>query len=1076
MANKSLPAYFRKAFQDFSGGLNNHESPLIIKPSQFATLTNARVNDRGLLEKAAGYSVDGSPFPDDVDSFIRMLVNYKRGTSVDNIVCAAVDEGNTNANYKVDIKDSPGTGTYSYINHTAGTNASFTNANTAVVGVGTTWSSHLKAGDKIKATSHTDAMYTEIASVTNDTNLVLVAGGYLGATAATVAYEARIILHKDFIPSAITFNNNLVITNGSETPMVWNNTTLNLLTDAQAPKGKFICAHKSRVFIAATSGGPSTLFWSAVNDETSWDAAALEPVFANDNGNICAIRSFADSLIVFKENGNIYQVVGSFDQDAVGEPAFIRRIDTPDNIGGIAGYTVSIGDDNKLYFLAETGMFSLDTRMYVDKVSWNIQDTINDLTLRSILSQSKSYVYDTKTQWDNGTYSGTMCTSAGTLKNHFGYKSITDASQNSGTTAGSSWTGTDFANPDHPLSVTIDSSNDVHVAYVSSSNTAVIKYKKWLASDDSYSVEETAVTAAGTIKSLSISVASGGNVLIGYVYATSWSGTSGAVVSGAVERVSGTWSSESVIRAATSISTYVSTFISLKYSTGTDVIGITNSMDAAVVVSWVTRTSGTWALAAKGSTNGTSMAFTASFDFSGTTVGITAVAATSGTVSSIYALKSTNSGSTFSSVETFALASGTGDFDFRPLVPVICQLNSSGDVISIYTEVTVGADSGGKGSGALKKRNHSTTTTSTIDSDTTSTLKGCVVNSTDQEFYYYADGSTLVEKYIMETSTTISNPSTGTLISYKTSPTCFDNNSSVFVSAAFGANANEVILRRISFRGTWTGPEQSDSTLTAWGTYVVENQTSGGNTVTHEVALNTISPPSSYSTVTSGSVISSDATMIYAKARVTIVMAAWAGTTIESITLNYTGSGVDAKTPTGVVFDNELYLSVTESGQSNNSLILVLDREGSFTTLTPAVTFMCRYKKLLYAGGATTGKVYKLNTGLNHNGSAYTMTATTKEDLLGSIELEKEVYKIYVLYEIKSSGTFDFSYRVNNFKYPSGATWIDQSVDQTQYGIVEIKPRDGLIRSIQFKVVSDDLDADCGIIGFVVLYGYANVR
>ena len=90
MATQKLGQFYRRSIQDFSGGLNDHESPLIIRPNQFSELSNAIVNNRGLLEKANGYTVDGSPFPDDVDSFIRMLVNYRRGTSVDNLVCAAV--------------------------------------------------------------------------------------------------------------------------------------------------------------------------------------------------------------------------------------------------------------------------------------------------------------------------------------------------------------------------------------------------------------------------------------------------------------------------------------------------------------------------------------------------------------------------------------------------------------------------------------------------------------------------------------------------------------------------------------------------------------------------------------------------------------------------------------------------------------------------------------------------------------------------------------------------------------------------------------------------------------------------
>ena len=104
------------------------------------------------------------------------------------------------------------------------------------------------------------------------------------------------------------------------------------------------------------------------------------------------------------------------------------------------------------------------------------------------------------------------------------------------------------------------------------------------------------------------------------------------------------------------------------------------------------------------------------------------------------------------------------------------------------------------------------------------------------------------------------------------------------------------------------------------------------------------------------------------------------------------------------------------------------------------------------------------------------MTATTKEELLGSLELKKEVYKVYVLYEIQSVGTFDFAYRVDNFKYPNGASWVTTEVDQTTSGLAEIKVRDGLFNTIQFRVQNDESDSRVGIIGFVVIYSYANIR
>lgn len=1075
MAINSLDGWKRKAFQDFTGGLNTFSTDLIVKQNQFTQLTNALVNSTGVLEKQKGYSIDGSPFPATSDSFIRMLVNYRRGTTVDKLVCAALDAGNTNVTYQVDLKESSGDGTYSYIYHNAGTDASFTSGNTAVTGTATTWLSHLKTGDKIKASAHADAAYTEIASVNSDVSITLVAGGYLGATAANVAYKARKIQNKDFIPSAITFNNNLIITNGSDKPMTYNNTTLNDITDTDAPKGKFIVAHKSRVFIAGTSGGPSSIYWSAINDETSWDAAGFEIVFANDNGNICGIKSFADSLIVLKDNGNIYQVVGSFDQDEVGEPDFIRKIDAPLNIGMIAGFSAVVHDDHKLYFLTETGVYSLDSRMFVEKTSWDIKPTTDSIALRSGQLGTKSYIFDSDTQFNSGTHDGTVSRS-NKLQNYQDLLTITDATQKR-----------------LGIATTIDSNNDIHVAYIDSSNTRSIRYKKWLATTNAVSVDETALTLTTTgtdtnkIIGLSITVASSGEVCIGYTYLINDALTYGAYA--LVERSTATpavWTNTVV---ESSVAGYSNAYvnnqswdIAIAYkATGTDLVGIMNAGtgDAGTFGTGVGgngfyRSSGT-VTSRIATMPGLSAGICYSVSLNRTGSNFYAVFVTSSSQTTpepplLRTFKSTNSGVSWTAVEDLSVTiTGGGNvfysdaaFALKPQV----SANAAGNLITSYISST----------GTLIKRNHSTATSTTIDSATTNVFKGFVVNSSDKEFYYYGTGSTLTEKYTFDTSSTVTNATTGTIIATKNGSSGFANNGSTYCSASFGANSNEVLIRRLAFIATWLTPEESDSSLTAWGTYVVTGQVSNGNTIAHSIALNTISPPSSFNTITSGTVISTDATQVFAKAKVIFTMAAFAGTEIDSITLNYTGVGIGPLIPSGIIFNNEYYLAYGTSSDTANTSTLLFDRGQAWSITAYPVIFMTRYRNALYGGSATGGKVFKLLQNYRFNTSAYTLTATSKEDLLGSIELQKEVAKVYVIYKIQPTGTFDFSYRVDNFATTGGATWVTTTVDQTADGIAEIPVRDGLMHSIQFKIEQDEIDAQLGIVGYVVLYQYVRIR
>jgi len=156
VASLPLGQYIRKAWQDFSGGLNTQLSPLKVAENQLVSAKNGWINKRGLLETAKGYTLDGSPFPNHLDSFIRLLYNYKKGAAVDKLLVAAQDNGNTDVTYKVDFKESAGDGVYKYITLNTGT-ATWVNGQAQVDGQGTFWgptgTGFLKTGDKIKPTT-----------------------------------------------------------------------------------------------------------------------------------------------------------------------------------------------------------------------------------------------------------------------------------------------------------------------------------------------------------------------------------------------------------------------------------------------------------------------------------------------------------------------------------------------------------------------------------------------------------------------------------------------------------------------------------------------------------------------------------------------------------------------------------------------------------------------------------------------------------------------------------------------------------------------------------------------------------
>jgi hypothetical protein len=1043
----------KKNYEAPTKGLDDRYSPIMIDADEAHELTNFIVNDRGILDKVNGFQKDSSPFPNSTDSFIRMLVNYKRGATVDKLIMAAQDNGNTNTTYKVDYKYTVGDGNSTYLGHTAGTNASFTNGNTAVVGVGTTWLSHLKAGDKIKASSHADDKYTEIASVTNNTNLVLVGGGYLGATAATVAYTARIITDKSFVPRSIVFNNKCVITNGQDKAMTYDNTTLNLITDTDAPRGKFIEAHKSRVFIASTSANPSNVYWSAVNDETSWDAAAAEPVFPNDNGNIVAIKSFADSLIVLKNNGHIYQIVGDFDDDAVGSPQYIRKIDTPENIGIISERSVVVHTDG-LYFLTETGVYKLDPRLFVTKVSYTVENLVESLSFALGPSQNLSYSEDTKVQWDEGTHNGTKATADGILEPYYDAYNITDAWQ-----------------VDSGCSSAIDSANVLHVAYILNSDHTIIKYKQYAI--DGTVTTETAIDESATVSYPAIATSSDGT-LIGIVYSV-------GATNKFIERVSGTWS------AATTLHTSNTALAnSIVYdSVGTIHVALIIDDGAGNGSLYLNRTSGTWSTAVdpglaagigptqRGHRMSICVLVNASNNprvVSSVTVGQTGETIPRD-IGNTSARKSDDGGATWASAGTASATDNT--YTYALGAKVEADVDGSGNLFLAWVGCNLFTLNP---TGLIIKQ--VTANTESKSADTTAFLNGYqyCISGLGHTHFQINSLTTPKEKFFYSNfASNIVNASQTGITTYITGNKAVNKRGQVLSVVLWGVNTDEIVVRRIALSSIYTSDDNSDATLTAWGTYDVSGQTNNSATVLHEVAIDSTPAPSSFVTITNGSVVSTDAAKVHIINRVTFSLGAFAQPSIESIVINYTGAGVDAKQPVAISFDNELYLACSKTTDTQNNQIMFLDIQNVWATLTHPVSSMCRFKTKLYAGKATNGDLIILRETFKFDTSAYTATYVSKEDFLDSIDLEKDIFKIYVLYEVKASGSFDFSYRLDSFKTVGGSTWKTQTIDQTVDGVAEILVGNKA-HTIQSMIVNDNLDEDCSVIGFVIVYGYLNQR
>lgn len=1107
MASQPLPQYFRKPYQTLDGGLCTRPDPQLVPANKFVQLDNAILADHDILEKAPGYILDGSPFPASADSWIRMNVNFRIGAADNSIVVAAQDDGNTNASYKVDFKQTFGNGSYNYIGYTTGT-AVF-NGTTAVVGSGTVWLTNLKAGDKIKSTA--DTVWYEIASVTNDTHLVLTTT----ATANTGTYMARIILDLGFIPFGLQFNDHLVVVNGSEKMMEFDNTTMTLINAwASAfsgfPEPTMLEKHKNRLFAADPT---SNLTWSHDGDETAWEGDSEAPIFPQDGGNTVAIKSFANSLMVFKDNGLVYQVYGEFDQDVVGAPTNIRLIDVPDNIGIIAGRTVVKNDDGQLYFMAETGYYTINMYMQVVKVSWDIQPTIQNLIFSATAQSNKQFVFSNSAQWSTGTLAGTVINSAGALSLYCDQLTV-----------GGYIKGPNF------ISCATDVLNNVHVIGQTNPGGAEYPILYTQFKNDQTQVSETlsllANQPAGNLQSCCIACSSNGNVGVAYswssiaaaqqelVYiervvvgtatftngsnsvvgiATAWlTGpcplTTGSIIKSGIDnqfyRISTVNSDTSITMTAnyTGITQtsqdYVSWTSPITLSTsvqGNSTISIQfNSTDPRILYCrsqfigpgpltgravYFSRSGQSFNAGTTIATKSDSSIYRASLDLNSSSVAGVSFTFDNGT---IYCYTSSDDGSTWSLSESFAASMDTQD-------TIQVSFDGGGNPITGYAS-----------SGHIFKRNHGTATTTELDSTANCSFLGYVFsNGNDYAAEINGAPPLQYEKYLFLSSDFVSSVTPDLLDVGTRVNQGFDSTGPVFGSVAFGTSSGTISIRRISFKGTWTSAVTSDATLSSWGTYVVSGEVDNNATVLQQIALGTTSSVGSPQTITNGAVVSTNPADIFFQVTVTMTLGELVAPVIGSIVLNYVGAGLNATIPFAIIYNNEMYTSATATGGTQNNFVVFLDRKGAWGDTLLPVTAFARMNQNLYAGSSLQGDVYKLKNGYNFNGSAYSLTAITKEDMLGSVELIKDISKIYVLYRTQAIGNFTFSYRLDNYKTVGGSSWIDQVIDQTtidqSIGGIEI-PIGQTASSIQCKISQNDANVKVQFIGFVILYGYTNLR
>lgn len=173
--------------------------------------------------------------------------------------------------------------------------------------------------------------------------------------------------------SFVNFNNGVIIANGVDTPLFYEEYSTPVLLQDNAPVGVSIEVYKARLFIASGSG----LYYSALGNPNDWsslnDAGSIIN-FYNDSSPIIALKNYGEYLAIYKKNG-IYVLSGSAPSDFVIKPVADK--------GCISPWAIGTVNNNQYFFNGESittlNFNSLGQIAIADDVSIKIKSIFPDL-------------------------------------------------------------------------------------------------------------------------------------------------------------------------------------------------------------------------------------------------------------------------------------------------------------------------------------------------------------------------------------------------------------------------------------------------------------------------------------------------------------------------------------------------------------------------------------------------------------------------------------------------------------------------------------------------------------------------
>ena len=163
--------------------------------------------------------------------------------------------------------------------------------------------------------------------------------------------------------------------NGTDAPQTWDGaagaTSNWVATTGAVPNGKYCIFANNQLFIAGTAAFPSRVYWSAINDPTSWDPAALtgagfQDFDPRDGQAITAIGRVGPYVLIAKPR-KLWVLV---------DPATATTRQISDSIGCVAHRSLAAGPEGTFFLSEDRGVY-ITNGTSLTPISDGVQPTID---------------------------------------------------------------------------------------------------------------------------------------------------------------------------------------------------------------------------------------------------------------------------------------------------------------------------------------------------------------------------------------------------------------------------------------------------------------------------------------------------------------------------------------------------------------------------------------------------------------------------------------------------------------------------------------------------------------------------